>query len=565
MRGAARRRSCLGSQPLGFTRVGRRDDKGNDVCDKNGNPEYVPCIDPATSAYRKLMYELFVEKCWSIHRITKHFIAIGVDGWHGWTPRGITNLLWSATAVGVFIWNKTRREFDWETEKWVVVKNPRKDWVVYHDPALAIVPLALWKAARKKLAASRRKSPLTGRKPSRNQKSATTLFSGTLTCGYCGKELLLCRSTGKYKVMSCFNGRLGAHGCELSASKSTRIIERCLLGYLQDHILTEQTVEKLVVKANKYLAEEASKPQVDTAPLNAFVREKEAAIKKLFQRIEGCDDEALVQAYEKRISELQKESNHLKVQLHAVQENNEPPPAPLDLAAVKALLSDLRGLLNQEIPAAAEAIRALTGPIAIRQEKIEGKSRGAKWIATFCPDLLDFLRRVAKEKNCPDSITLEHLCKRIWITRDTVDLAIDHMPKYEQIAERVRQLAVKGSSMATIAHALGHTEETVRAALVFARTGQRTKTKPAGKKTGTRTGPALYMVLAPEVVRLRDQQHLSFEKIARMKKVGVKTIMRAYDRARPAIVQHAAEAGQMPKRGTYVRLHGQRKSNPDQE
>ena len=53
----------------------------------------------------------------------------------------------------------------------------------------------------------------------------------------------------------------------------------------------------------------------------------------------------------------------------------------------KVYLPDLRELLNQEVPMAAEAIRTLTGPIKIRQEKIPGK-RGARWIATFSPDLV---------------------------------------------------------------------------------------------------------------------------------------------------------------------------------
>src|SRR5205823_2832110 len=155
--------------------------------------------------------------------------------------------------------------YDWEQEKWVVVQNPRSEWEVYHDPDLAIVPLAQWKAARKRLAATRRKSPLTGRKPSRNEKSATTLFSGTLFCGSCGRELTLVRSAGKYKVMGCINGPTGKHGCALSTTKSTRIIEACLLGYLQDRILTEANIEGLVAWANTFLAEEARRPRVDTA------------------------------------------------------------------------------------------------------------------------------------------------------------------------------------------------------------------------------------------------------------------------------------------------------------
>jgi DNA invertase Pin-like site-specific DNA recombinase len=93
MRGAARRGTCLGKLPLGFTRAVRRDEKGNIVRDKDGVPGYVPCIDPATRDARKLLYELFVVKCWSVYKITRHFNALKVDGWGGWTEGGIKKLL----------------------------------------------------------------------------------------------------------------------------------------------------------------------------------------------------------------------------------------------------------------------------------------------------------------------------------------------------------------------------------------------------------------------------------------------------------------------------------------
>ncbi len=548
MRGAARRGTCLGKLPLGFTRTVRRDEQGNVVRDKDGVPEYVPCIDPTTRDSRVLLYELYVEKRWSAYQIARHFNALKVDGWNGWTERGIKMLLWSASAVGVFLWNRTRREYDHEHEKWIVVPNPRKDWDVYYDPALAIVPLALWKAARKKLMAMRRKSPLTGRTMSRNEKSATTLLSGTLFCGSCTHELTLMRSTEKYKVMGCINGPTGKHGCQLSTSKSTRIIEKCLLDYLQNRLLTEDTIGRLVAKANAFLAEEARKPRTDTAPLKAAIRQKEAAIKRLFQRIEGQEDEALVQAYERRITELQKEVNHQKVQLRTADAENMPPPAPLDLTTMKTLLADLRGLLNQEIPAAAEAIRALTGPITIRQEAIPGKKRGARWIATFSPDFLGWLRRGGQAKDCPDSITLEYLAARIWINAETVEIPIDHTPRYEAIARQVADLAARGASVNTIAAALGETWPTVNQALEFARTGHRPKMKPGGKRTG-RGHAGRKQIDVAEVVRLRDEQQLSFTKIAQRLGISEGTVTRAYDRGKPQAVRDAAERGQKPQRG----------------
>jgi hypothetical protein len=229
MRGAARRGTCLGKLPLGFTRCAHRDQDGHIVHGPDGQPLYQPCIDPETRDSRVLMYELFVEKKWTAFKIVRHFNKLKVDGWDNWTEPAIKKLLWSPSAIGVFIWNKTRREYDYEAGKWVVVQNPRPDWVVHYDRDLAIIPMEWYRVARRRLADMRRRSPLTGRKRSRNQCSATTLFSGTLFCESCGAEIKLIRSAGKYKQMACLNGMTGAHDCTLSASKSTRQVDECLL------------------------------------------------------------------------------------------------------------------------------------------------------------------------------------------------------------------------------------------------------------------------------------------------------------------------------------------------
>jgi DNA invertase Pin-like site-specific DNA recombinase len=222
MRGAARRRTCLGRIPLGFARCVDRDELNNIRCGPDGLPIHKICVDPETRQYRQLMYALYTQKLWSVRRIAKHFNELKVEDWNGWTAVAIRRLLWSATAVGVFKWNQTRREFDREEEKWLVRNNPRIEWEVYYDPNLAIDSMDWWKAARKRLAAGRRKCLLTGRKPSRNRVSATTLFSGTLFCGYCGRELLLNRSAGKNKLMACPHGSKAMCGCQLSTSKNTR-------------------------------------------------------------------------------------------------------------------------------------------------------------------------------------------------------------------------------------------------------------------------------------------------------------------------------------------------------
>jgi hypothetical protein len=208
MRGAARRGTCLGKQSLGFSRRVHRDENGNIVYRPDGRPRHEPCHDPATREYRVLVYELFVERNWSTYKIAKHFNELKVDGWDGWANTAIIGLLWNPSSIGVFIWNKARQEYDWEAEKWVSVKNPRSQWEVYYDPKLAIPSMDQWRAARRKLAAIKRASPLTGRRWSRNQCSATTLFSGTLICSHCGAELKLIRSTPDSKQLGCLSGHI---------------------------------------------------------------------------------------------------------------------------------------------------------------------------------------------------------------------------------------------------------------------------------------------------------------------------------------------------------------------
>ena len=163
MKGAARRGTCLGKLSLGFTRRVHRDANGNVVYRPDGRPRHEPCIDPATRQYRLLMYELFVEQNWTAYRIARHFSKLKVDGWDGWTESAIKKLLKNENAIGAFNWNKTHREYDWEEEKWVVVKNPATEWERHYDPALAIVPKPLWRAARLKLWRMRKASPRTGK------------------------------------------------------------------------------------------------------------------------------------------------------------------------------------------------------------------------------------------------------------------------------------------------------------------------------------------------------------------------------------------------------------------
>ena len=295
----------------------------------------------------------------------------------------------------MFIWNRTRPRIDPDSEKWIVIENPRSEWVVYYRPDLAIVPMEMWRAARRKLAAIRRASPITGRKRSRNQVSPTTLFSGTLFCEFCGSrdhgendgELKLIRSTPQYKQMGCLSGNKGTHGCSLTSSKSVKIIEEPagLFAWCDPHGSPSQGIggqgQRRPGGGSPQAAGESSADESEGS--NAGGEDQE-----LVARVEDEPRKELCTAYDRRIKELQKEVNELLVKIRDAERQNRKPVKPLSLDKAMSYLSTLRETLNQEIPVAAEAIRTLTGPIKIRQEPIPGRSKGARWIATFSPDLV---------------------------------------------------------------------------------------------------------------------------------------------------------------------------------
>jgi DNA invertase Pin-like site-specific DNA recombinase len=509
MAGAARRRTCLGKLSVGFTRCPVLDSDGKRVLDSNGNLITRPCIDPVTAPIRLRMFIMFVEQKQSPYKIAKLFNDELVDGWDGWTEATIRKCLWSGTAIGVFIWNRHHREFDFESETWVKVENPHCEWEVYYDPNLGIVPVELWRKARKGIVARRRNRKNKTKVASRNQLCASTLFSGTLHCGYCGRELTLCRSAGKYKNLFCQNGRTHIHGCQLTTTKSTRIIEECILKYVTERLVTEDRLAALVKSANNYLEIERLKPKIDVAPKHKRCREITAKIDKLVKQVEDEADDSLCAGYHRRIKQLQHEQDQLRKELREAETQNQSPPDLLDVDHLRPYLSDIRRLLNSDVPNAAEAIRALTGPIDVRQEPHKNGKRGARWIASFSPNLIELLHQVTQDTDCPDSITLEFLCAGNWIGGQKITFAIESPPKYEELAPEFKRLYDEGASIHEIASKHSVAWRVALEFINFAETGERPAWENDQKQVQY-AGWEHFQEIAELVAELRDIKKLNW-------------------------------------------------------
>ncbi len=552
MTGAAQRGTCLGKLSLGFTKRHKLDVDGRPVVGGDGHPVYEPCVDPRTSEYRLLMYRLYVHENWSIQRILRHFNALEVDDWNGWSSTTIRKLLWSPTAIGVFVWNKFRRELDPETEQMTKVRNPRAEWQVRYDRNLGIVPMELWRAARRKLTNTSKKSAAHQTKRSRNQMAPTTLFSGTLYCACCNSELKLIRSTPTYKQMGSLNGMQRAHGCQLTGSKSTRQIEESLLGYLKEHLLTDEVIQELVDLANAALETEAQKPRPNLVPLVRRAEQIRKQIQRLVRRSAQTDDDCVANSYAAEIKRLRMELAEIEPQLRSAEVAEQQRFARLDVHEAKKLLGELRDVLNRDVAIAGPAIRALTGPIRIRQEPIPGLKMRNRWIARFTPQVGQLLSRV-----CPSD------CGRFAATHlppdfDEVEVVIEKTPSYELKAAEYTRLRESGASISAIAVAHRQTRQQVVNTLTFAESAARPpkQRKKERRNSSTQTGRPGYQRIAEDVVRLREVERLSFREIARRLGCSVDMAYRGYDYLRHEEIATGVENGRPLRRGKQICLPG---------
>jgi DNA invertase Pin-like site-specific DNA recombinase len=434
MRRAAEQGTTLGRLRLGFTRRNRLDVNGSPMINPDGSPVTEPCIDPDTAEIVRRIVFLFIEKRLSVYRIACMFNQEKVDGWNRWTDRTIYQILMSTNLIGVFIWNQFRREYDYEQKKFVKIRNPRSEWKVFFNQSLALISLEQWSKLRRRLVETRQRPR--AKAPSRNEKYPTTLLSGVLKCGYCeDRDLTLLRSTNKYKVFFCPNGAHKANDCQLATSKSTRIVENAVLGFLKDHVLTEKAVANLLEKANKHIAQELAKPPKKTQKLTAEIRREKQRIDRLVEQVASEDDSEVRAAYHRQIKKLQTSLTEKMTAKRKLEPIAKEILKPLDLPTLMVYLGKIREVLNQDVAMAAPVLRALTGPITIYQgPKSERRSKGAIWKAVFSPNLPGCLAEIARENSYPDSLTLEYLCERIWISAKFVEVTIDYAPKYQRVA-----------------------------------------------------------------------------------------------------------------------------------
>jgi site-specific DNA recombinase len=562
MEGAARRFKTHGRLDFGFTKYLQRDAKGEIIRDSEGEPVYGIAQFPEYVAIRREICEMFGLQSLSTYRLEKVLNLRKAAGWDRWCNSVIRRILYSPANIGVFIFNRYRNEpvldenGDEKLNKngkprMIRVQTPKSDWIVVYAPHLAVISLDLWRVIRRRLAKNRRPSNDGVQSASRNEVCATTLFSGTLYCEACKRELTLSRGSAHGDgCMHCANGKGHLSGCTLTTHKSVRIIEKSLLDYLLNHVLTEAAVSNLVEKGNTWVERLKTEAPDAAKPIKDEIRRLQHKIKRNLQLAEEESEdkegnELTAADFRKRARELRKQVTEKTKQLREIEPVDPATVTPLDRTRLLGYLADARTVFKQEVPIAAAAIRALTGRIEVRQVKDPGRKRGATWIAVFQPNLLNLLRHATKDRDIPEAIALGALSRSIWNELETVEVPLEFQPRYELVAEKVQTLRKNGASGFSIQRALGLSFQQYKDALLFAETGKRPPPAKPKRTYPNRGGKKTYRYreIAAEVVRLRHEAGLTMPAIGKKLGISKDTAMKAYDYAHADTVRSSAEAG----------------------
>ncbi len=271
---------------------------------------------------------------------------------------------------------------------------------------------------------------------------------------------------------------------------------------------------------------------------------------RLVKKVAETDDDRLSTAYHQQILQYQKEHNSLLATIREEEARQRLSARPIDIDAAKAYLTNLRETLDQDIPIAAEAIRALTGSIRVRQEQLPDRKR-SRWVASFQPNLRELLRRVSLPETMIDDATSKSVSES-----NTVEVVIDKLPKYELLAAEILELQQSGTSPNALAASYGTTWSAISETLEFAKSGKRPTRASAKKQSskGQNSKATKYKDLAPRVAELRDVQTKHIDWIAEHLGVSEGTVRRAYDYAHPEAVRKAVAEKTAVKRGRFTHL-----------
>ncbi len=511
----------------GYSLVPILGDDSNPVQTGDGKIVQQIMINEEEAAQVQRIFSLFVDEMQSPQRISRLLNQEQV-GKRSWTGTQVRNMLSRSMYVGREPWGKTTRQVDTESGEVKTVKLPEDEWQWRDMPHLRIISQDQWQAVQDRLAELSRAYDPKDKSVSRGEANSKRLFH--LVCGHCGSQMWS-NHGGDRQVVGCYKGRDGAGGCTAHASKTVKQIEESLLNHILEQLSSETFVDEFLTAANAALVEIASEPVVNVEPLRQQLSKKEAARVRLARKLESVEDDQLLDQVFATVAKLEREIIDLK---ETISRSNvdKSSLAPICRDNFATLIGSLWELLYEDVSLAGSVLAAITGPIRLRQgDPLPGKRR-PQWTAEFTLNHAKVFVEIARQRNCPSTDTWEFLASRSWTFGEAATVGIRMFTNAERIAKSAAEMVLAGSTHAMAAVALMVDKETVDTALRHWEAGQRCYLPPKDL-TFRRDLPASKVaVLADKVVRLVEEENLSFIAIASKLETTPNVVSRSYKQSK---------------------------------
>lgn len=232
---------------------------------------------------------------------------------NGWAASGIYGdqkkgfgILFNPLYAGRYIWNRTKRVINPETNGRQHKLRPESEWLVQEMPELRIVPEDLWQRVQARRRREANEAAARGRHP--GGPPARYLLSGFLRCGVCGGSYVM--MNGRYYGCGTHKDR-GSSICPNSKRIPRIVAEQKLLAGVKQKLLSPENIQLFRKELVKAIAAEERAERDDTRRRRLAQVEQEIA--NIVQAIKAGAYSQVLQAELARLeAEREKLSEALK-------------------------------------------------------------------------------------------------------------------------------------------------------------------------------------------------------------------------------------------------------------
>jgi site-specific DNA recombinase len=166
---------------------------------------------------------------------------------NGWFPSAVREMLRNERYRGIFVWNRTRKERNPETGQKISRPRPESEWVRADVPEWRIIDDGLWARVHRQIKiVNERFGTARWGGFNRTERSKQYLFSGFLSCGLCGSNIVIVSGNGRrgYVKYGCPSHRFRGLCSNRVLIRQDRLEEQLING-LTHKVLRKDMIEYL--------------------------------------------------------------------------------------------------------------------------------------------------------------------------------------------------------------------------------------------------------------------------------------------------------------------------------